>query len=175
MVVLALAALLYVDRPRVAAVEENSISFFLLPAGASVTVDGKPADGPLALKGQVAMPKLEPVKVVRFEEPLLLPQRPQPNGQRFLACTRTKFCGIMDLSGAVVFEAPRPKKGGWAEALAIAPDGHEAAFEYGQGKAVSGYLVWNEATGAKRYKADPKNLTLRRTLSRLGINEDFPE
>jgi hypothetical protein len=183
------APLVFYDRPRLAAIRPHSVSIFEVPAGSSVTVDGRNADGAMALAGALSMPDVTPARVLTFSEPIARARRPQRNGPRFLVCTdsrgpkrpakrkdsRTRFCGVLDVKGEPVYAAPAPARDGWVEALALSADGAEAAFEYGRRKAVDTYLLWNESTGSKRYKADPKDLTLRRALDRLGIHEDSPE
>lgn len=179
----------FFDRPLLAAIRRHSVSLYKLPAAAQVTVDGQPADGPIALAGELSMPDIQPSRVLTFSEAIVRPRRPQRNGDRFLICTdprlpkrtarrndsRWRFCGVLDLNGEPVYAAPAPGSGGWAEALALSSDGTEAVFEYGRGKAVDSYVFWSEMVGARRYKADPKDLKLRRALHRLGINQDFPE
>lgn len=181
--------LVFFERPRLAAVGRHSVSIYELPAGSSVTVAGRSADAPIAASGTVAMPDVAPKRVLTFSEPLAWPKRPQRNGERFLACTdsrgpkrpakakeaRSRFCGVLDLKGDAVYAAPAPAAGGWVEALALSEDGTQAAFEYGRKKAVDSYVIWSESVGSKRYKADPKDVKLRRALERLGVNEDFPE
>jgi len=44
----------------------------------------------------------------------------------------------------------------------LSEDQTQAVFEYGRKKAVESYVFWDETTGTKRYKADPKDLALRR-------------
>jgi len=181
--------LVFFDRPHLAAVGRHSVKLFELPAGSSVTVDGKGADASMALAGALKMPEVRPKRVLTFAEPIARPRRPQRNGQRFLVCTdprgnkrpakrkdsRSRFCGVLDLNGETVYAAPAPKRGGWAEALALSSDGTEAVFEYGRKKAVESYVFWTETTGSRRYRADPKDMTLRRALERLGIDENFQE
>lgn len=179
---------------RAAAVYDHSIEFFVLPPETMATVSGRSAFGPLAENGMLLFwPELKPAKVISFNQKLIKPARPERNGYEFLACAEPtdkewidspggsdetvlrNFCGVLNLAGTVVYQAPQPKDGA-VEALALSSDGSQALFEYRKGKDVESYLVWTRgARRPKTYKADMRDLALRRTLNRFGLNDWNPE
>lgn len=176
----------FVSGGRLAAVGEHLVSFYELPAGSSVTVGGASALGPMALSGALKItPPSEPVKVLAFSEPIARPRDPEQNSGRFLVCTGAgqelptpksgfkRFCGVMDVTGGVVYQAPRPAQGGFAEALALAAGGDEALFLYGRGKTGDHYLIWKRGGPAKTLKADLHSAEVRDTLKRFGQERYF--
>ncbi len=175
---------------KVAAVYSHEAQFFILPPDAMVTVGGRSAFGPLAENGMLlVLPELQPVKTVRFGEKIERPAAPERNASRFLICTDpeeiveyieksaslARFCGVFDVAGKAVYEAPSAP-GESIQALALSSDGNQALFEYRRGKDVESYLVWTEkAKQPKTYKADMRDLELRRALNRFGLNDWNPE
>jgi hypothetical protein len=159
---------------RAAAVYEDRVEFFLLPPETMATVGGRSAFGPLAENGMLLFwPELKPAKVLAFQKPVSKPARPERNAARFTLCA--DFCGVLDVSGKVVYKAPAAE-GRTIDALGLSQDGKQAIFEYRRGNDLDSYLVWSEKTKAvKTYKADVRDLELRRTLNRFGLNDWNPE
>ena len=174
---------------KAAAVYAHEVDFFVLPPDTMAMVGGRSAFGPLAENGMLLFwPELQPAKVIRFAEPISKPDLPERNGPRFTVCTDprlgpavaegkgyVKYCGVMGIDGRIVYSAPASGDES-VEALALTDFGHEALFQYLKGKDIAHYLVWNEKTKkTKTYKADPRDMELRRTLNRFGLGDWNPE
>jgi hypothetical protein len=169
---------------KAAAVYEDRIEFFTLPADSVVTVGGHSAFGPLPGRGNfLVAPVGKPTRVLHVGKKITVPVLPERNGARFLACNGRgdgdagdNVCGVFNVDGRQLFGAPDADNGQSVDALALSTDGKQAIFEYRKGNDVESYLVWTEgAKQPKSYKADVKDMELRRTLNRFGLNDWNPE
>jgi hypothetical protein len=184
------AARVFAVGDRAAAVYEKRVEFFRLPPQTLVTVGGLSAFGPLPATGEVVFhPELRASSTIHLVQPIARLLHPERNAARFLVCTgrvgiwETKhkrssdnMCGVVDVSGKVIFEPADTDAEGVIEALALTADGKQALFEYRHGKNVDSYLVWTEKEKKPAvFKADVRDMELRRVMNRFGLNDWNPE